>query len=82
MEENKLKEEDYEIQSKKFTRYHEIMEWIAVALFVAGIVTASLNVTLAGFTPLIWFALAFGFILVIVCMEVSMIRIFLESRKK
>ena len=78
----KSKEELYEVESKKFTRYHEIFEWVFLALLVVGIVTAALDVTLAGFTPIIWFALSFGVILVIICMEVSMIRAFLESRTK
>lgn len=76
------KEEVYEVESKKFTRYHNILEWLAMALLIVGIVTASLDITLGGFTPLIWFVLSFGLILIIVCMEVSMIRAFLESRKK
>ncbi len=82
MTNEKTKEEDYEVQSKKFTRYHGILEWPAMALLVMGIVTAALDITLGGFTPLIWFVLSFGLILVIVCMEVSMVRLFLESRKQ
>jgi hypothetical protein len=45
-------------------------------------VTAALDVTLGGFTPIVWLVLSFGLILVIICMEVSMIRAFLESRKQ
>jgi len=75
-------EQIYEIESKKFTRYHGILEWPALALFIVGIVTAALDVRPGGFTPIIWLALSFGLILVIVCMEVSMIRAFLESRKQ
>jgi len=82
MANEKSKEEVYEVESKKFTRYHNILEWPAMALLIIGIVTAALDITLGGFTPLIWFVLSFGLILIIVCMEVSMIRAFLESRKK
>ena len=82
MANEKSKEEVYEIESKKFTRYHNILEWPALALLVIGIVTAALDVTLVGFTPMIWIVLSFGLILVIICMEVSMIRAFLESRKQ
>ena len=78
----KSKEELYEVQSKKFTRYHNLLEWPAIALLIVGIVTAALDITLGGFTPIIWFVLAFGFILIIICMEVTMIRAFLESRKQ
>ena len=78
----KSKEEAYEVESKKFTRYHNILEWPAMALLITGIVTAALNVNIGGFTPIIWFVLSFGLILIIICMEVSMIRGFLESRKR
>ncbi len=76
------KEEAYEVESKKFTRYHNMLEWVAMIFLVVGIVTAALNVNLGGFTPLLWFVLSFGVILIIICMEVSMIRAFLESRTK
>jgi hypothetical protein len=75
-------EQIYEIESKKFTRYHSILEWPALALLIVGIMTAALDVTLGGFTPIVWLALSFGLILIIICMEVSMIRAFLESRKQ
>jgi len=76
------KEDLYEVESKKFTRYHNILEWPAMAFLIVGIVTAALNVDLGGFTPLIWFVLALFVTLIIICMEVSMIRAFLESRKR
>jgi len=81
---NKMYEEEkvYEVESKKFTRYHGILEWLFMALLIVGIITAALDVTFSGFTPIIWFVLSFGVILVIICMEVSMIRAFLESRKQ
>ena len=82
MANEKSKEEVYEVESKKFTRYHEILEWPAMALLIMGIVTAALDVNIGGFTPIIWLVLSFGLILIIICMEVSMIRAFLESRKK
>ena len=82
MAKEKSKEELYEVESKKFTRYHNILEWPAMALLITGIITATLNVDLGGFTPLTWIVLALFIILLIICMEVSMIRAFLESRKK
>lgn len=78
----KSKQEAYEIESKKFTRYHNILEWPAMALLIVGIVTATLDIKLGGFTPIIWFVLSFGLILIIICMEVSTIRAFLESREQ
>jgi hypothetical protein len=81
MQNEKSKEKAYEIESKKFTRYHNILEWPAMALLIIGIVTAALDISLGGFTPIIWLVLSFGLILIIICMELSMIRVFLESRK-
>ena len=78
----KSTEELYNEESKKFTRYHNILEWPAMALLIVGIITGTLNVNLGGFTPIVWFVLSFGVILIIICMEVSMIRAFLESRRK
>ena len=77
----KSKEEVYEVESKKITRYHDILEWPAMALLIVGIVTAALDVKLGGFTPIIWLVLSFGLILIIICMEVTMIRAFLERKK-
>ncbi len=82
MANEKSKEEAYEVESKKFTRYHNILEWPAMALLITGIVTAALDVNIGGFTPIIWLVSSFGLILIIICMEVSMIRAFLESRKQ
>ena len=81
MANEKSKEEAYEIESKKFTRYHNILEWPAMALLITGIVTAALDVNIGGFTPIIWFVLSFGLILIIICMEVTMMRAFLERKK-
>ena len=75
-------EKVYEIESKKFTRYHGILELLFMALLLVGIITAALDIVIGGFTPIIWLVLSFGVILVIICMEVSMIRAFLESRKQ
>ena len=60
----------------------DIIEWFVVAFMIVGIVTAALDVTLGGFTPIIWFALSFGWVLIIICMEVTMIRAFFESKIK
>ncbi len=75
-------EKAYKVESKKFTRYHDMLEWLFMALLLVSIITAALDVTIGGFTPIIWFVLSFGVILVIICMEVSMIRAFLESRRQ
>ena len=50
-------------------------------LIIVGIVTAALNATFGGFTPIMWFLLALVVLLIITCHEVLTIRIFLESKK-
>ncbi len=58
-----------------------LLEWLVVAMLIVGIVTAALNVTFGGFTPIMWFLIAFVAILIIICTEVTQIREFLESKK-
>ena len=80
---NKMSEEErYQVEKKRISLYRNILEPIIIALMIVGIVTAALNVSFGGFAPLFWFVLAFGWVLIIICMEVSMIRAFWESRKK
>jgi len=76
-----MSEEEFEAVKKRFTRYHEILEWPLIIFFFIGIITAAVNVTIVGFTPVLWFVLSFWFVLVIICMEVTMIRANLERKK-
>jgi hypothetical protein len=55
--------------------------YLAVVLVIVGIVTAALNKTFGGFTPIMWFMLALVDLLIITCHEVMTIRIFLQSKK-
>jgi uncharacterized membrane protein YjdF len=55
-------------------KIHNRLEWIIGVTFVLGIVTASLNVSLAGFTPLIWFLISIQSVLVTICVEITTIR--------
>jgi len=58
-----------------------LLEWLVAAMLIVGIVTAALNATLGGFTPIMWFLIAFVAILIIICTEVTQIREFLENKK-
>ena len=58
-----------------------LLEWLVAAMLTVGIVTAALDVTFGGFTPIMWFLIAFVAILIIICSEVTMLREFLESKK-
>lgn len=77
-----LSDQQFEVEKKKFTRYHEILEWPLIIFFFVGIITAALNVTIGGFSPILWLVLSFWFVLIIICMEVSMIRANLDRKKQ
>ena len=79
---NKLSEEErYDVEKKRTKLYRAILEPIIMALMIVGIVTAALDLSFGGFAPIFWFVLAFGWVLIIICMEVTMIRAFLECKK-
>lgn len=59
----------------------DIGRCLVVVLVIVGIVTAALNLTFGGFTPIMWFLLALIDLLIITCHEVLTIRIFLENKK-
>ena len=81
MANNMSDEARYEVEKKRVNLYRNILEPIIMVLMIVGIVTAALNVSFGGFAPIFWFVLAFGWALIIICMEVTMIRAFLESKK-
>jgi hypothetical protein len=54
---------------------------LVAVLVIVGIVTAALNKTFGGFTPIMWFLLALIDLLIITCHEVLTIRISLQSKK-
>jgi hypothetical protein len=55
-------------------KIHNRLELIIGVTFVLGIVTASLIVRLAGFTPLIWFLISIQSVLVTICVGITTIR--------
>ena len=76
-----IPDEEYETEKKKVTQYHNVLEWPVIIFLFIGIITAALNVTISGFSPIMWFLLSFWFVLVIICMEVTMMRAGLERKK-
>jgi hypothetical protein len=50
-------------------------------LLIVGVIAAVLNITLAGFTPLIWLVLSSWALIMIICTEVSQIRESLEKKE-
>jgi len=53
---------------------------LGVALLIVGLVTAALDVSLAGFTPTFWVLLAFAGFLGVICNSLFRIVIILERR--
>ena len=39
-----MSEEEFEAEQRKFTRYHEMLEWPLIVFFFIGIIAAALNV--------------------------------------
>ena len=76
-----LSDQQFEVEKKKFTRYHEILEWPLIIFFFVGVITAAFNIAVNGFTPIVWFLLSFWCVLVIICMETTMMRGALERKK-
>lgn len=76
-----LSDEEYQDEKKNITRYHNLLEIPLIIFFFVGIITAAFNITVNGFTPLVWFLLSFWCVLVIICMETTMIRAALERKK-
>jgi uncharacterized membrane protein affecting hemolysin expression len=40
-----MSEEEFDSETKKVTRYHNILEWPLLIFFLVGIITAALDVT-------------------------------------
>ncbi len=59
----------------------DVCEWLAMIMLIVGVVTAALDATFGGFTPITWFLIALLALLIIICTEVSQIREFLQTKK-
>jgi uncharacterized membrane protein len=68
--------------STKVASGRGIGRFLVVVLVIAGIVTAALNLTFGGFTPVIWFLLALIILFILTCHEVFTIRSYLERRNR
>ncbi len=77
-----LSDEEYEAEKKNITRYHNLLEIPLIIFFFVGVITAAFNITVSGFTQIVWFLLSFWCIFVIICMETTMIRKALERKKQ
>ncbi len=70
-----------QLSSRKQSVRHYFQRVLTIVFLIVGIVTAALNATFGGFTPIMWFLLALVNVLIITCHEVMMVRTSLESRK-
>lgn len=64
-----------------FKTLRNILEWLVMILLIVGVVTAVLNISLAGFTPIIWVLISLWALIMIICTEVTQIRESLEKKK-
>lgn len=55
---------------------------LGVALVIIGLITAALNITLAGFTPILWILLALASFLGVICNSLFRIVINLEKKTR
>ena len=60
---------------------HDLFEWPVMITFMIGVVTAAFDVTLGGFTPVIWFLISLWTLIMIICFEATQIREYLEKEK-
>ncbi|MFC2043111.1 hypothetical protein ACFLUA_03055 [Chloroflexota bacterium] len=64
-----------------FKTLRKILEWLVMIMLIVGVVTAVLNISLAGFTPIIWILISLWALIMIICTEVTQIRESLEKKK-
>ena len=64
-----------------FKTLRTILEWLVMILLFVGVVTAVLNISLAGFTPIVWVLISLWALVLIICTEVTQIREFLEKKE-
>jgi len=60
----------------------DLWRYIGLATLIVGIVTAAIDKSFAGFTPVLWFLIAIFSFIIVVCTEVALTRAFLESTKE
>jgi len=70
-----------QLASRKRPVGHYFPRVLAIVLLIVGIVTAALNATFGGFTPILWFLLALADLLIVTCSEVLRVADLLESKK-
>ena len=58
-----------------------VLEVVVLIMVIVGVVSAAINATFGGFTPIAWFAIAILAVLIIICSEVTQLRAFIENRK-
>ena len=60
---------------------HQLIRILVVAFLIVGIVTAALDLTFGGFSPVYWFLLSFICLLMAICTEVLRIADHLTGKK-
>lgn len=68
--------------SIKRSAWWHFIRVLAMVFLIIGIVTAVLDTTFSGFTPVVWLLLSLIALLIAICNEVLRIADFLESKGK
>jgi hypothetical protein len=60
----------------------DLMRYIGFATLIVGVVTAAMDKSFGGFTPIYWFLIAIFCFIIVVCTEVVQLRMFFQSKKE
>ena len=63
-------------------KWGNFMRFLGFGCLIVGIVTAAMNKSFGGFTPILWFLIAIFCFIIVVCTEVVLLRDFFESKKE
>ena len=64
-----------------FKTLRTILEWLVMILLIIGVIAAALNITLAGFSPIIWMLISLWALVMIICTEVTQVRESLNQKE-
>lgn len=57
-----------------------LMRYLGFSTLIVGIVTAAMDKSFGGFTPILWFLIAIFCFIIVVCTEIVQTRLFLEGK--
>lgn len=64
-----------------YENHRKILQVVVAIMLILGFITASFNLIIQGFTPVVWFEIAACGILLVICNEVTQIREITTKKK-